>query len=158
MAATRTRKTAAAEAPATPAGLMLVESTGIKRATAPGSSVPEEVTEGLRRTLDEGRALAFQTAGTEHAKQVQNWLKTAARTANGGEGVGLSMSTTDNPDGTVTVDFQGKLTKIARKYTNDEIRAWAREQGVENEHLVPRIHKDVREAFKRAHGYTKQTD
>jgi hypothetical protein len=83
----------------------------------------------------------------ELRKDVYNMLRRAAKTLM----IGLSLHDRENPDGTITWQFRvGEKSTRKRTYTDADVREWAEASGYSGEYLYPRIHKDVRDAFKDA--------
>lgn len=63
---------------------------------------------------------------------------------------------TTYPEGVTQVHFVAKPGKTERKYTADDIRAWAKDNG--HGEITGKIPANVREAFKLAKGYAKDND
>lgn len=113
------------------------------------TSKPNPLLEALQNSITMGKALQVSVASAEQGTEVENLLRRAAKTI----GCGLSMRNT----GTHVV-FQGKAQKRERKYTSADIRTWAEENGATRDMLYPRIAKEVRKAFRQAHGIDKVDD
>lgn len=57
------------------------------------------------------------------------------------------------PDGITQVHFVAKSGKTSQKYTADDIRAWAKDNG--HGEITGKVPTEVRDAFKAANGYAK---
>lgn len=145
-----TRKSAPKkDAPSGGLNLSVRESEGVKRTERPREDNPLE--QYVDASLERGMALAVDVNSRDEAKKVSRLLRRAAQT----RGVGLNQSTTDNGDGTFTVDFQAKGRKRARRYTVQDIREWAAANGYGE--LSGPVSKSIREEFKVANGYASST-
>lgn len=122
-------------------------SSGVVRAPRTGKSAPNPVLNTVVHSLENDTPLAFDLKSETQAKDVKNLLRRAAQTL----GCGLKLSTTAHDNGTYTVDFHATARKRTRKYSADDIRAWAKDNGYP--HTGP-VTKETREAFKAAHATT----
>lgn len=108
----------------------------------------------VEQTLTTGEALA-QTYPIDKHNDALNLLQHAARVLN----CGLKKGFKDNGNGTETVTFLAVAEKKNQHYTAEDVRTWATAQGYRDEHLRPRIHPDIRKAYRQAHGFaTAPTD
>lgn len=124
----------------------------------------------LTGAVQDGVALALDVASSDQARQITSYLRRDA-SANGlgvqiqykagGEWVKTDRVERDGktvtvyPEGITEVHFLGKA-KAARKYTAADIRLWAQNEGLMSDNTdTGRIPADVREQYKRVHGYAK---
>lgn len=135
-------------APQTPV-LTLVRSNGVKR-EARGMKVPPEVADAVTATLDEG-PLAFVVSTKDDAEHVQKLVRKTARE----QDLSVSVSVSENENGTWVCDFKASRDKRKRNYSATDIRAWAVSEGYDPQQYVKKISDGVRHAFRVAHGYEK---
>lgn len=133
-------------APETPV-LTLVRSNGVKR-EARGIKVPPEVADAVAATLDEG-PLAFVVSTKDAAEHVQKLVRKTARE----QDLSVSVSVSENEDGTWVCDFKASRDKRKRNYDAADVRAWAVAEGYDPQSYVKKISAEVRHAFRVAHGY-----
>jgi hypothetical protein len=107
------------------------------------SEKPNPLAPAFKASLDTGKTLEIPVPNAEVAKVAVNHLRRAAKDSN----VGLSVHYYEDAG---VVRFRAKREKIQRKYTSDDIRKWARDNGIGDELLFPRIDPRVRAAFKDA--------
>ncbi len=110
------------------------------------TSKPNPLLDALRTSLESDKVLQVPVSSLEQADEAQNLLRRASKTL----GCGLSMKAT-----ATHIVFKGKKDKRERKYTATQIREWARKEGATEDMLTPRIAREVRLAFRKAHGLTK---
>lgn len=138
----------------------LVRSAGITRARK--NTEPSPTNDAVIMTLTEG-PLAYPAPDDEAVKKLVNWLQrsaveiNAARKADGEPEISLSKSVDALADGTFLVNFQAKTGKREAKYTADDVRAWAKDQGF-GDFTGVKIPKEVRTAYRVAHGYEKEKE
>lgn len=109
---------------------------------------PNPLLDSVKASIRDGSTLQVKVPNAERSTEAANHLRRAAKTL----GCGLSMRE-DHAGGRVI--FKAKPEKSKRKYTAADIRVWGKANGATEDMLSPRIRKDVRDAFKKAHGYVK---
>lgn len=115
-----------------------------------GSAGPNPLRETVRLAAESGETFEVPVKTAEQAKQATNYLRYAAAEIK--RGLAVKTVTEGNE---IVVVFKVKDTRKQRKYTADDIRTWAKDQGYEDKFLTPKLHADVRTAYRRAHGYEK---
>lgn len=118
------------------------QSEGIVRVREPK---PNPLEAAVLATLEQG-ALKVPVKDEAQAKQAILYVRRAALKHNLGHSV-------QHRDG--AVHFKATREKRQRKYTDTDVREWASAEGYGEEHLHPRIHADIRQAFKVANGFAK---
>lgn len=149
----RTARTKTPDTPAEAAPLMLAAqpSTGVRRQrTIADAPLLSTVSADLLATLQNG-AMAYTVTGVEQLKKLTSLLARARKQNE----IGLRQSTTDNGDGTFTVDFEATPTPRKRNYTAQDIRNWWMD--TYGEEIVGKIPERVRTAYRDAHGYNKSS-
>lgn len=139
-------------APTGALSLAVRPSEGVKRAERVREENP--TLEAVQQSLEAPQA--YDVATEEDAKRVTSLLRRAAQDL----GLGLSQSTSQNSDGTWTVDFQANNNKRQRSYTGDDIRAWYSDNFLTADDTPAvlgkgKIPADVRTAYRIANGYEK---
>lgn len=87
-------------------------------------------------------------------KDVIGMLRRAALPADkGGLDVGMTITEKNNGDETWEISFAVKPEKRERKYSVEDVRAWATEQGTPRELIYPRVDATVSRGYRIAHGY-----
>lgn len=147
MARATTSKTASetpAETPAAETGAfsfeVRVSSEPIKHVR---SEKPNPLAAAYRASLNDGKTLEIPVPNADVAKDATNHLRRAAKDA----GAGLSVHYYAEQG---VVRFRAKSEKVQRKYTSADVRQWAKDNGVDDKLLHPRIDPRVRAAFKDA--------
>lgn len=133
------------------------EKTEVKRSGR--QSEPSPLQGPVLQTITEGPLKIVVPAGNvEMEKAATNALRKAAREITNPDDGGLGVSLTINPETVgdeVYLHFQASTRRANRKYTADDIRAWAVQQGYANEEIYPKIQNHVRDDFKAANGFAK---
>jgi hypothetical protein len=115
-----------------------------------GGPQPNPLLDKLRWTLEQDQALMLILT-PEQAKEAGNLVRRGAQTL----GVGQNIREVPRDDGKVEFHFRLKYGKRNMKYTNSDIREWALLAGYPSELVSPKIHPDVRKAYRIEHGYDK---
>jgi hypothetical protein len=102
--------------------------------------------EALTNDAKEGHPKQVIVSTEDEAKQVVNAVRRAASFRS----LGAKVKTEAYGDG-VLVSFAAKPRKAGRKYKSEQVRAWAREQGIEvpEKGMVPAA---VSKLYREAHG------
>lgn len=125
--------------------------TEIKRVAPKRVKEDNPTEEAVKHSRETGEVLAFPGLPDEDAvKKVTGLLRRAANDADHG----LQIQTVKVGD-TWTINFKAVDKKRDRKYTADDIRAWAKENG-HGDFSGVKIPAEVRESFKKANGFVKE--
>lgn len=109
---------------------------------------PNPLLGAVQNSLDTGKGKQLPPIPVANQKEADNYLRRAAVKLQ----CGITIRSQDNGDGTVTVFFEATHHKRNRKYTVDDVRAWAVEQGWDNEILYPKVPREISNAYREAHG------
>lgn len=122
----------------------------IKRAAPKREKEENPTEEAVKHSRENGDVLAFSGLPNEEAvKKVTGLLRRAAADADHG----IQIQTVKDGD-TWTINFKATDKKRDRKYTADDIRKWASENG-KGDFTGKKIPNDVRDEFKVAKGFVK---
>lgn len=114
---------------------------------------PNPTEEAVKHSKDTGDVLAFNgLPDAEAVKKVTGLLRRAASDADHG----IQIQTVQDGDGTWTINFRATDKKRDRKYTADDIRKWAKDNG-HGDLSGMKIPNEVRDAFKAAKGFGKKS-
>lgn len=145
------KKNDTVDAPEIPAFEISASPTGLVRKR---DRKPNPLAEAVLSTLDTGEALMVAVDTPEQAKDAANMVRRAQKEAGeDGNHFGVRIDTREpghslNTTGRYEVHFLATRNKRSRRYTVDQIREWAIGMGYGDDVLYPRVHPDVREAFK----------
>lgn len=114
---------------------------------------PNPLLEFVQASLGEEDSLAFDVETDEQVKEAQNFLRRAATKLD----VSLSMKVDANDNGGYTIKFKANKEKRTRAYTSEEIRAWAKTNGLDVAD-GQKIPAEVRQAFRIANGHAKPSE
>lgn len=109
---------------------------------------PNPLLGAVQGSLSDGKWKQLPAIPAAAAKDADNYLRRAAVKL----ACGVQIRREDAPDGRVVVHFLAKVEKRARTYTVAEVRAWAAEQGYNEGDLYPKVHRDISNAYREAHG------
>lgn len=110
---------------------------------------PNPLLGAMETSLREGAWKQLPPIPADRAKDADNYLRRAAVKL----GCGVDIRISDvREDGTVVVHFHANPEKRKRAYTVDDVRSWAREQGFGESDLLPKVHRDISNAYREAHG------
>lgn len=124
----------------------------IKRAAPKRVKEENPTEEAVKHSRETGDVLAFPGLPNEEAvKKVTGLLRRAANDADHG----IQLQTVKDGD-TWTINFKAIDKKRDRKYTADDIRKWANENG-KGDFAGKKIPNEVRDEFKKANGFDKKT-
>lgn len=147
------------EAPAF--SLTLTQSAGVPRASREGTAQTDAwyptVLAGYTDSLTAKEPRSFPNLPSKvTAERIVKLLMAACKNT---PGTSLRKAISGNDTTGYSVDFQASTDTQKRNYTVDDLRTWARENGVAEDQLVPKVHAEVRIAYRKAHGlYVKKDD
>ena len=119
--------------------------------TLPKTEAPNALLDNARWTLENDQAMKI-TIPAGAVKAAENLIRRAAKTLEAGQ----KMRTVALGDGYVEFSFQLLYSKRTRRYSQDDVREWAKSQGAADDVLYPRVHKDVSKAYRVANGFQKE--
>lgn len=112
---------------------------------------PNPLLGAVQGSLSDGKWKQLPAIPESAAKDADNYLRRAAVKLNCG--VQIRREVGGNvPDGLVVVHFVAKHEKRERTYTVADVRAWAQEIGYDAADLYPKVHRDISNAYREAHG------
>ena len=124
----------------------------IERKPSVKAKEPNPTTEAVEHSKKTGEILAYPGLPNEEAvKKVTGLLRRAASDADHG----IQIQTVQDGD-TWTINFKATDKKRDRKYTADDIRKWAKENG-KGDFTGVKIPEEIRNEFKIANGFVKKT-
>lgn len=144
----------ATETPEPAITLTITESAGVPRASKEGSAQTDPwyptVLKGYRDSRDSNAARSFPNLPTKKtAERIVQLLMAAYKNT---PGTSLRKAISGSTDVGYSVDFKVSTETHSRNYTVNDVREWARTNGYNDDKLVPRVHADVRTAYRKAHG------
>lgn len=125
----------------------------IERQAPKREKEPNPTEEAVKHSRETGDVLAYNGLPNEEAvKKVTGFLRRAASDADHG----IQIQVVEEGNGAYTINFKAIDKKRDRKYTAEDIRKWAKENGRGDFDGV-KIPNEVREAFKTANGFGAKT-
>lgn len=117
-------------------------------ARAPRDEKPNPLLGAVSASLADGKWKRLPAIPAEAAKEADNYLRRAAIKLS----CAMKIRKETQDDGTVVVHFIGSNERRARNYTVEDVRAWAVEIGYDASDLHPKVHRDISNAYREAHG------
>lgn len=109
---------------------------------------PNPLLAAVQASLSDGAWKQLPAIPESAAKDADNYLRRAAIKL----ACGVQIRKENAGDGMVSVHFLAKNEKRNRAYTVEDVRDWAREQGYNDSDLLPKVHRDISNAYREAHG------
>jgi hypothetical protein len=108
---------------------------------------PNPLLGAVQGSLSDGRWKQLPAIPTDRAKDADNYLRRAAVKL----ACGIEIRKEETAAG-IVVHFRAKHEKRNRAYTVEDVRTWAREMGYDESDLTPKVHRDISNAYRDAHG------